>query len=212
MFPKSQNDIISVIGYDVIRANIVEEIQKAGFFTVLADEVSSHNVEHMPICLRYVDERCDIREDFVAFVRLDRVRATNITKAIVATIEELGLSLNEMRGQGYDGAATMKGEKSGVQKQIHDLQPKAVYTHCAGHSLNLSIVTACSIPLVSNCIEQIKSFTLWIEYKCEGLLKAVCDHGIQSGTNPLRKPILNVSQAGWKTSRDGRGFPWLIHS
>jgi len=48
-----------------------------------------------------VDERCEIREDFVAFVRLDRVRATDITKAIVATIEELGLSLNELRGQGY---------------------------------------------------------------------------------------------------------------
>lgn len=120
MFPKSQNDIIGVIGYNVIRANIVEEIQKAGFFSVLADEVSSHNVEHMPICLRFVDERCDIREDFVAFVRLDRVRATDITKAIVATIEELGLSLNELRGRGYDGAATMKGEKSGVQKQIRD--------------------------------------------------------------------------------------------
>ena len=153
----------------------------------------------MPICLRFVDERCDIREDFVAFVRLDRVRATDITKAIVTTIEELGLSLNELRGQGYDGAATMKGEKSGVQKQIRDLQPKAVYTHCAGHSLNLSIVTACSIPLVSNCIEQIKSFTLWIKYsaKREGLLKAVCDRDIQSGMNPLRKPILNVCITRW---------------
>lgn len=203
--PKSQNDIISVIGYDVVRANIVEEIQKAGFFSVLADEVSSHNVEHMPICLRFVDERCDTREDFVAFVRLDRVRATDITKAIVATIEELGLSLNELRGQGYDGAATMKGEKSGVQKQIRDLQPKAVYTHCAGHSLNLSIVTACSIPLVSNCIEQIKSFTLWIEYsaKREGLLKAVCDRGIQSGTNRLRKPILNVCITRWVENIEG---------
>ena len=93
--PKSQNDIITVIGYDVVRANIVEEIQKAGLFSVFADEVSSHNVEHMPICLRFVDGRCYIREDFVAFVRLDRVRAADNTKAIVATIEEVGLSLNE---------------------------------------------------------------------------------------------------------------------
>ena len=30
--PKSQNDIISVISYDVVRANIVEEIKKAVFF------------------------------------------------------------------------------------------------------------------------------------------------------------------------------------
>ena len=65
---KSQNDIINVIGYDVVRARIVEEIRQAGFSPVLADEVTSHNVELMPICLRFVDENCDIQEDFVAFV------------------------------------------------------------------------------------------------------------------------------------------------
>jgi len=48
-----------------------------------------------------------------------------------------------LRGQGYDGAANMSGQKSGVQKLIPDQQPKAMYTHCAGHSLNLAIVTSC---------------------------------------------------------------------
>jgi hypothetical protein len=45
--PMSQNDIINVIGYDVVRSNIVDEIRNARFFSVMADEVSSHN-EHMP--------------------------------------------------------------------------------------------------------------------------------------------------------------------
>ena len=62
----------------------------------MADEASSHNVEHMPICLCFVDEKCDIREDFMTFVRLERVRASDITKAIVDSIEGLGLSLNEL--------------------------------------------------------------------------------------------------------------------
>lgn len=52
--PKSQNNIISVIGYDVVHANLVDEIRKAGFFSVMADEVSNHNVEHMPIFLHYL--------------------------------------------------------------------------------------------------------------------------------------------------------------
>lgn len=51
---------------------------KLVFFSVMADEVSSHNVERMPICLRFVDEKFDIREDFVTFVRLERVRASDI--------------------------------------------------------------------------------------------------------------------------------------
>ena len=42
----------------------------------------------------------------------------------------------------------MSGEMSGVQKQIRDRQPNAVYTHCAGHSLDLVIVSLCSAPPV----------------------------------------------------------------
>ena len=138
--PTTQNNIINVIGYDVIRAGITTEVKKARFFSVLADEVSSHNVEHLALCLRFVDEKCDIREEFVTFVKLERVRASDITTAIINTLEGLGLSLNELRGQGHDGAATMSGEKSGVQKQIRDRQPKAVYT------LNLVIESSCSVP------------------------------------------------------------------
>ena len=82
----------------------------------MADEVSSHNVEHMALCLCYVDESCDIQEKFVAFLKLKRVRANDITNAIVNTLEDLGLSLVNLRGQGYDGAANMSGQKSGVQK------------------------------------------------------------------------------------------------
>ena len=161
--PTSQNDIINVIGYDVIRSNIVNDIREANFYSVLADDVSSHNVEHLPLCLRFVDKECYIREDFIAFVRLERVRAGDIATAIVSTLEGLGLSLNYLRGQGYDRASTMSGEKSGVQKRIRDRQPKALYTHCAGHTLNLAIVKSCSIPPIANCIEHIKSLTLWIK-------------------------------------------------
>ena len=55
----------------------------------------------------------------------------------IATLSDVNLSLNELRGQGYDGASTMAGERSGVQKKIRDKQKKALYTHCAGHSLIL---------------------------------------------------------------------------
>ena len=64
--PRSQNDIINVIGNDIIRANIIQEVKKAEFYSVLADEVSSHNTEHLPICLRFVDDKCDIREEFLS--------------------------------------------------------------------------------------------------------------------------------------------------
>ena len=36
--PRSQNDVISVIGFDIIRANLVKEVREALFYSVLADE------------------------------------------------------------------------------------------------------------------------------------------------------------------------------
>ena len=43
--------------------------QKASFYSIMADEVSYHNVEHLPLCLRFVDEKCEIREEFIRFLK-----------------------------------------------------------------------------------------------------------------------------------------------
>ena len=205
MSPRSQNDIISVIGNDIIRASIIGEVKKAQFFSVLADEVSSHNIEHLPICIRFVDARHEIREEFIAFAKLKRVRAADIADAIIKILEDLQLSLEDLRGQGYNGASTMAGERSGVQKRIREIQSKALYTHCAGHSLNLAIVNSCSVTPIQNCIAQIKGITIWIKYspKREELLKAVYQKGMQSGASKSRFPLLNVCITRWVENIDG---------
>jgi len=50
--PSSQNDIIDVIGLDYIRGNIVTEIKQATYFSIIADEVTSHNSEYLSLCLQ----------------------------------------------------------------------------------------------------------------------------------------------------------------
>ena len=114
--PRSQNDIISVIAYDIILVRIVDEIKASRFFSVIVDEVSSQNVEHLPVCLGFVDKDCDICEAFIGFVKWERVWAVDITEAITHSIENLGLSMCNLRGQGYDEASTMAGEKASVQE------------------------------------------------------------------------------------------------
>ena len=108
------------------------------------------------------------------FVKMQRVRAIDINNGTVSNLKGLGLSLSELSGQGYDGASTMSGEKLGAQRLIRNTQLKAIYTHCAGHFLNLAIVSSCSAPAISNCIEHVKNLTLWIKSssKRESLLKA----------------------------------------
>lgn len=212
--PHSQNEIINVIGHDNILAKIASEIKDAKFYSVMADEVSSHNIEHLPICVRFVDIENNIREEFISFVRLNRVRAIDISDAIIICLENIGLSLSNLRGQGYDGAASMSGIKTGVQARIKEKQPKAVYTHCSGHALNLSIVGSCAIPSVRNCIDSIKSLTIWVKYstKREGLLKAITS----KETHPTsRNPLLNVCVTRWVENIDGwerftHAHPFLI--
>ncbi len=201
--PQTQNELINIIGYDVILSKIVSEIKKAKYYSVLADEVSCHHVEHLPICVRFLDANNDIREEFISFIKLERVRAMDIANAIVQSLEGIGLSLDNLHGQGYDGASTMSGVKAGVQAIIQERQPKALYTHCAGHSLNLAILNSCSIPSIRNCIDQIKGFTVWIRYSPnrEGLLKAIISKRSQVGTN--RSSILNVCITRWVENIDG---------
>ena len=71
---------------------------------------------------------------------MESVRAVDSASAIISSIENLGLNLESLHGQCYDGASTMSGERAGVQARTCERQPKVLYTHCAGHSLNLKAV------------------------------------------------------------------------
>ena len=50
------------------------------------------------------------------------------------------LNIDDMRGQGYDGAANMSGIYNGLQSRLHRQNPKALYVHCHAHCLNLVLV------------------------------------------------------------------------
>ena len=109
----------------MIVSNIISDVKNTKYFTVLADEVSCHNVA---ICLRFVDDKNEIREEVITFVKLERVRANDIANAIIQSLEGFGLSLDGLRGQGYDGASTMSGQKGGVQAKIRSKQPWTCWT------------------------------------------------------------------------------------
>jgi len=54
-------------------------------------------------------------------------------------LKDAGLPISKFWGQCYDGAAALRGIRSGVAKRILDEEPRAVYTHCYGHSINLAM-------------------------------------------------------------------------
>lgn len=159
--PTIQNEIINRCCQNILK-QVVSRIQKAGYFAVLADEtqdVSRH--EQLALCVRYVDEHSEkapiIREDFLQFIHVENVTAEALAETIMKGLTDLGLDLNLLVGQGYDGAAVMNGHLKGVRTLITEKYPKAQFVHCSAHALNLVLAHSADLPEIRNCIGTIKS-------------------------------------------------------
>ena len=55
---------------------------------------------------------------------MSSVSAESISAAILAYLSRIGVDLRKLVGQGYDGASTVTGHVSGVQKRIRKKYPQ----------------------------------------------------------------------------------------
>ena len=55
------------MGKHTILRSILYDLNVAPYYTILSDEVTSHNVEHLAICARFVNKNKNSREDTVLF-------------------------------------------------------------------------------------------------------------------------------------------------
>ncbi|XP_050540289.1 zinc finger MYM-type protein 1-like [Daktulosphaira vitifoliae] len=154
-----QNEIIDAAGKQ-ITTNIVQRVNKSGYFSVIADESTDvSGIEQFSICARFVDKIDDdyiIREDFLCFIPVEDVTGKGLANTLLTKMKYIGINLVNMRGQGYDGARAMSGKFNGCAAKVRELYPEAIYVHCANHNLNLAITHACKIPAIRNCIGTIK--------------------------------------------------------
>jgi hypothetical protein len=54
-------------------------------------------------------------------------------------LKGLNIKIKNLRGQGYDSAASMSGKLNCVAALIKKEYPSALYIHCSAHNLNLSV-------------------------------------------------------------------------
>ena len=60
--------------------------------------------------------------------------ASTIAKLILDLLVQFNLPLKNCRGQCYDGAINMAGQRAGVATKIKQVELRALYIHCMGHS------------------------------------------------------------------------------
>ena len=63
-------------------------------------------------------------EHCIEFVVVEENTGKNLLDVLLAQLTELGLDFNDIRGQGYDNGANMKGHTLGVQARLLDMNPK----------------------------------------------------------------------------------------
>ena len=113
--PTIQNQII-----ELCEASIREKIlsQVSNYWSLLADETKDcSSSKQVSVCVRYIDARGDVNEEFLGFVKLEKMDAQTIPDVLLSTVQSWGLDMSKLVTQGYGGANVMSGRKNGVQAQ-----------------------------------------------------------------------------------------------
>lgn len=137
--PDIQNEFISICAGEVTNT-ILEERKKAKYYSVIVDATpDSSHLEQTTILLRYCHsaDHYEVKERLLSFVDCSMKTGEAIARLIMTNLEERKIPFADCRGQGYDNGSNMKGKYKGVQAIFLAANNLAVYSACAGHSLNL---------------------------------------------------------------------------
>ncbi|XP_062161838.1 uncharacterized protein LOC133868836 [Alnus glutinosa] len=105
--PMIQKEILHIFSTRVKEA-IRKEISNAKF-CIMVDEARDESMkEQMAIVLRFVDKDGFVRERFFGLVHVANTAALTLQKGIYFVLSQHKLAIENIRGQGYDGASNMR--------------------------------------------------------------------------------------------------------
>jgi hypothetical protein len=110
-----------------VQLEIVKTVKaNGGKFGLLVDETTDMScLEQVSVSVRTVDINYEIDEYLLGLVSTNRMDAESLFHIIEDVLIRCMLPLEDCRGQGYDGAATM----SGVQARVKQRNPSAPFSH-----------------------------------------------------------------------------------
>ncbi|KAH1073882.1 hypothetical protein J1N35_026210 [Gossypium stocksii] len=136
-----QKEILQIYASRV--RNVIREEIGDRKFSIIVDEARDESKkEQMAIILRFVDEQGQVKERFFDIVHVKDTASLTLKNVIFNVLLQHSFDIQNIRGQGYDGASNMRGEFNGLQALILNDYRYAYYVHCFAHRLQLALVAA----------------------------------------------------------------------
>lgn len=154
-----------------VQRKLVAQIAKEPIYGIMSDETTDvSRKEQMSINFRVVDEKVVVHELFLGFYDTPKTDFDTLFEVIKDSLTRYTLSFNKCRGQCFDGANNVSGSITGLQTRIREIEPRALYTHCAGHNLSLCAQDAMSqIPEIADLLSNVKELITFIRASAKRL-------------------------------------------
>jgi hypothetical protein len=125
-----------------VREHIRAEIGDSKYSILVDETCDVSKREQMALVFRFVDKHGCLQERFFHLIHVANTKSKTLKRELSSVLSKHGFDVQNMRGQGYDGASNMKGELNGLQALFVKDCPYAYYVHCYAHRLQLALVGA----------------------------------------------------------------------
>ena len=133
------NEQIKIMSLSIL-CTLLEKIRaySSSWYAIIGDEATdAANREQLNLSLWWVDDNYEVSEDAVGLFSFPNTTADIIFTVIEDILSRCSLPLSLCRGQAFDGAANMQGERKGVATRIRKENPAVIAVHCYAHCLHL---------------------------------------------------------------------------
>lgn len=112
---ESQNKIIQILG-ELVRSSILNDIKESGLFSVIIDTTTDvANLEQFSFIVRYVNINGKIEERIIALETAADGTGMGLFNTFCHITNKYNINWKKnLCAQGYEGAASMQGEYSGL--------------------------------------------------------------------------------------------------
>ncbi|KAL1251132.1 hypothetical protein QQF64_018928 [Cirrhinus molitorella] len=114
-------EIVKLMGEKVL-SDIVNKIKLAKYFSISVDSTPDiSHIDQLTFIVRYLSPEGNIEERFLEFLPITSHTGESLFNSVMSVLIELGIDINNCRGQCYDSASNMSGVYKGVQSRIREV-------------------------------------------------------------------------------------------